>query len=397
MVQGGRVAQASEAAEKVGDFATGTWAEHPTGMRGHDEQQESMFSYISLEKRVPLDHPLRRVREMTDRALRDLSPKFSEMYSRYGRPSIAPEKLLRALLLQMLFSVRSERRLMEELSYNLLYRWFVGWSMDEEVWDVTVFTKNRERLLEGEIAQEFFEAVLRQAEEQGLLSDEHFTVDGTLIEAWASRRSFQEKKEPPERGTGSGGRQTLRDTHESRTDPEARLYKRSAAGEARPSYLGHLVMENRNGLIVKSCVTQSGTREEPLAALAMMEPIVKKVRAKEREGAGKELTLGADKGYQKKELIEGLRAWGVIPHIAEYEKNLPQWPNCLSASEREHPGFATSQAKRKLIEKNFGWLKSVAGFWQTKLRGRRRVDWGFCLGAAASNLVRLVKLMPSPA
>ena len=220
-------------------------------MRGHDEQQESMFSYISLEKRVPLDHPLRRVREMTDRALRDLSPKFSEMYSRYGRPSIAPEKLLRALLLQMLFSVRSERRLMEELSYNLLYRWFVGWSMDEEVWDVTVFTKNRERLLEGEIAQEFFEAVLRQAEEQGLLSDEHFTVDGTLIEAWASRQSFQEKKEPPERGTGSGGRQTLRDTHESRTDPEARLYKRSAAGEARPSYLGHLVMENRNGLIVK--------------------------------------------------------------------------------------------------------------------------------------------------
>jgi len=212
--------------------------EHPTGMRGHDEQQESMFSYISLEKRVPLDHPLRRVREMTDRALRDLSPKFSEMYSRYGRPSIAPEKLLRALLLQMLFSVRSERRLMEELSYNLLYRWFVGWSMDEEVWDVTVFTKNRERLLEGEIAQEFFEAVLRQAEEQGLLSEEHFTVDGTLIEAWASRQSFQEKKEPPERGTGSGGRQTLRDTHESRTDPEARLYKRSAAGEARPSYLG---------------------------------------------------------------------------------------------------------------------------------------------------------------
>ena len=366
-------------------------------MRGHDEQQESMFSYISLEKRVPLDHPLRRVREMTDRALRDLSPKFSEMYSRYGRPSIAPEKLLRALLLQMLFSVRSERRLMEELSYNLLYRWFVGWSMDEEVWDVTVFTKNRERLLEGEIAQEFFEAVLRQAEEQGLLSDEHFTVDGTLIEAWASRRSFQEKKEPPERGTGSGGRQTLRDTHESRTDPEARLYKRSAAGEARPSYLGHLVMENRNGLIVKSCVTQSGTREEPLAALAMMGPIVKKVRAKERERAGKELTLGADKGYQKKELIEGLRAWGVIPHIAEYEKNLPQWPNCLSASEREHPGFATSQAKRKLIEKHFGWMKSVAGFWQTKLRGRRRVDWAFCLGAAASNLVRLVKLMPSPA
>src|SRR6267142_2123324 len=231
-------------------------------MRGHDEQQESMFSYISLEKRVPLDHPLRRVREMTDRALRDLSPKFSEMYSRYGRPSIAPEKLLRALLLQMLFSVRSERRLMEELSYNLLYRWFVGWSMDEEVWDVTVFTKNRERLLEGEIAQEFFEAVLRQAEEQELLSDEHFTVDGTLIEAWASRRSFEEKKDPPQRGTGARGRKLLRDTHESKTDPEARLYKKSPAGEIKPNYLGHVVTENKNGLIMESCLTEAGKKAE---------------------------------------------------------------------------------------------------------------------------------------
>jgi transposase len=366
-------------------------------MRGHDEEQESMFSYISLEKRVPLDHPLRRVREMTDRALRELSPKFSELYSRNGRPSIAPEKLLRALLLQMLFSVRSERLLMEELNYNLLYRWFVGWSADEAVWDVTVFTKNRERLLEGDIAQAFFEAVLQQAEEQHLLSDEHFTVDGTLIEAWASRRSFQEKQEPPERGTGSGGRQTLRDTHESRSDPEARLYKKSAAGEARPSYLGHLVMENRHGLIVKSCVTQSGTREEPQAALAMLSEIIPKIRAKRSAGDRVEITLGADKGYQKKELIEGLRELGVTPHIAEYQRSLPQWPNCLTVSEREHPGFATSQVKRKLIEKDFGWIKSVAGFWQTKLRGRRRVHWAFCLGAAACNMIRLVKLLPSPA
>jgi transposase len=366
-------------------------------MRGHDQQQDSLFSYISLEKRVPSDHPLRRVREMTDRALGELSPKFSEMYSRYGRPSIAPEKLLRALLLQMLFSVRSERLLMEELNYNLLYRWFVGWSLEEAVWDVTVFTKNRERLLEGEIAQGFFEAVLRQAEEEKLLSDEHFTVDGTLLQAWASRQSFQEKKDPPERGTGSGGRKTLRDTHESRSDPEARLYKKSAAGEARPSYLGHLVMENRNGLIVKSCVTQSGKREEPEAALAMVKALVGKWKGKGAEGERQEFTLGADKGYQKKELIEGLRELGVIPHIAEYQKNLPQWPNGLTASEREHPGFALSQAKRKLIEKNFGWIKSVAGFWQTKLRGRRRVDWAFCLVAAASNLIRMVKLMPRPA
>ena len=365
-------------------------------MRGHDQQQDSMFSYVSLEKRVPPDHPLRRVREMTDRALGDLSGKFSELYSRQGRPSIAPEKLLRALLLQLLYSVRSERLLMEELNYNLLYRWFVGWSMDEEVWDVTVFTKNRERLLEGEIAQGFFEAVLQQAEEQKLLSDEHFTVDGTLIQAWASRESFQEKKDPPKQGTGSGGRRTLRDTHESRSDPEARLYKKSAAGEARPSYLGHLVMENRNGLIVKSCVTQSGKREEPQAALAMLEVLVRKGKAQRGEGERREWTLGGDKGYQKKELIEGLRELGVIPHIAEYQKNLPQWPNCLTAGEREHPGFGISQGKRKLIEKNFGWIKSVAGFWQTKLRGRRRVDWAFCL-VAASNLIRMVKLLPSPA
>src|SRR5258708_8728436 len=239
-------------------------------MRGHDEQQASMFSYIAPEKRVPADHPLRRVRELTDRALRELSPKFSEIYSRHGRPSIAPEKLLRALLLEALDSVRSERLLMEQLQYNLLFRWFVGLSLDEAVWDVTVFTKNRERLLEGEVAEAFFEAVLKQAEGEGLLSDEHFTVDGTLIEAWANRKSFQEKKDPPQRGTGSGGRLTLRDTHESKSDAQARLYKKSAAGEARPSYLGHVVMENRNGLMVKPCGTQSGTREEPAGALAIL-------------------------------------------------------------------------------------------------------------------------------
>jgi transposase len=366
-------------------------------MRGYDERQESMFSYISVEKRVPLDHPLRRVRAMTERALQELSPKLGELYSRQGRPSIAPEKLLRALLLQALYSVRSERLLMESLNYNLLFRWFVGLSADEPVWDVTVFTKNRERLLEGSIAEAFFEAVLAQAEEHQLLSDEHFTVDGTLLEAWANRRSFQEKKDPPTTGSGSGGRMTLRDTHESRTDPEARLYKRSAAGEAKPSYLGHLVMENRNGLIVKPCVTQSGTREEALAALAMLQQIVGKVRARRPEAEKMEITVGADKGYQVKGFIEGLRELGVVPHVAEYDRSLPQWPNCLTLREREHPGFAISQVKRKLIEKNFGWIKSTAGFGKTKLRGRRRVDWAFNLVAAALNLVRMVKLIPSPA
>jgi transposase len=366
-------------------------------MRGHEEPQESMFSYISLEKRVPVEHPLRRVREMTDRALQELSPKFSALYSRYGRPSIAPEKLLRALVLQALYSLRSERLLMEALDFNLLYRWFVGLRMDEDVWDVTVFTKNRERLLEGNIAEGFFDAVVQEAGERGLLSDEHFTVDGTLIEAWASRKSFQEKKDPPERGTGSGGRRTLRDTHESRTDPEARLYKKSTAGPARPSYMGHLVIENRNGLIVKSCVTQSGTREEPQAALAMLREIVRKGKAKPAGGRPVDLTVGADKAYQKKEFIEGLRELGAVPHVAEYAKSLPQWPNCLTPREREHAGFAISQKKRKLIEKNFGWIKFGAGYWKTKFRGRRRVGWAFDLMATALNLIRLVKLRPCSA
>jgi len=361
-------------------------------MRGHDEQQASMFSYIAPEKRVPADHPLRRVRELTDRALRELSPKFSEIYSRHGRPSIAPEKLLRALLLQALHSVRSERLLMEQLQYNLLFRWFVGLSLDEAVWDVTVFTKNRERLLEGEVAEAFFEAVLKQAEGEGLLSDEHFTVDGTLIEAWANRKSFQEKKDPPQRGTGSGGRLTLRDTHESKSDAQARLYKKSAAGEARPSYLGHVVMENRNGLIVKPCVTQSGTREEPAAALAMLREIVAKVRRSGKAEA--EITVGADKAYQVKGFIEGLRELGVVPHVAEYKTSLPQWPNCLTTREREHFGFAISQSNRKRIEKSFGWIKVIAGLRKTKFRGRRRVEWMFCLAATALNLIRMTKLMP---
>ena len=363
-------------------------------MRGHDQHQEGMFSYISPEKRVPRDHPLRRIRAMTDRALREMSPQFGELYSRYGRPSIAPEKLLRALLLQALYSVRSERLLMEELQYNLLFRWFVGLNVDEEVWDVTVFTKNRERLLDGKIAELFFDAVLAQAEEQHLLSDEHFTVDGTLIEAWANRRSFQEKKDPPERGSGARGRKLLRDTHESSSDAESRLYKKSAAGAAQPSYLGHVVMENRNGLIVKPRVTESGTAEERQAALHMLREILGKRKNKKKGEGAAEVTVGGDKGYQEKKFIQGLRRLGVVPHIAEYAKNTPQFPNCLTAEEREHLGFSTSQKKRKLIEKIFGWIKFVAGLRKTKFRGRRRVGWAFCLAAAAANLIRMAKLIP---
>ncbi len=353
--------------------------------------QDGMFSYISAEQRVPADHPLRRVRGLVDAALQQMSRQFSELYARNGRPSIAPEKLLRALLLQFFYSVRSERLLMEQLQYNLLFRWFVGLSMDDAVWDVTVFTKNRERLLEGEIAEKFFQQVLEPAKQQGLLSDEHFTVDGTLIEAWANRRSFHEKKDPPTRGSGYKGQKLLRDTHESGTDPEARLYKKSQAGEARPSYLGHVLTENRNGFIVRACVTQSATRAEREAGLEM----VRKLPRKEAGGKVGPITLGGDKAYQEEKFVEELRAMQVIPHIAEFEKESWQWPNWLTTSEREDPGYAISQRKRKLVEKAFGWMKFVAGLRKTKLRKRRRVDWMFRLAAAACNLMRMAKLIPA--
>ena len=352
-----------------------------------------MFSYVSMEKRVPQDHPLRRIRAMTDTALRGMSPQFDALYARLGRPSIPPERLLRALLVQALYSVRSERQLMERLDYDLLFRWFVGLSMDEGVWDETVFTKNRDRLLDGEIAQLFFDQVLAQAAEHQLLSDEHFTVDGTLIEAWASRRSFKEKKDPPEQGSGRDGKKLLRDTHESETDPESRLYKKSAGGEAKPGYLGHVVMENRNGLVVKPGVTEAGKRQERDAALQMLAEWLEQIRAKRKAGGPSgTVTVGGDKGYQEQDFIEGLRKLSVTPHIAEYEKNRQNW---LTAREREDGGFRISQTKRKLVEKIFGWMKVVAGLRKTKFRGRRRVDWIFTLGAAAFNLIRMAKLIPA--
>jgi transposase len=351
-------------------------------MRGDELHQEPMFSYRTTEMRVPQTHPLRPLRRMCDEALRQLSPIFEGLYSHTGRPSIAPEMLLRALLLQALYSIASERLLIEQLDYNLLFRWFVGLSMDAQVWDATVFTKNRDRLIEGEVAQEFFQAVKQQAETAGLLSDEHFTVDGTLIEAWASRRSFERKAEPPSRGTGARGRKLLRDTHESKTDPEARLFKRAGTAEARPSYLGHVISENRHGLVVEACVTQSETRAEREAALRMLQ------RVRRRPGA----TLGADKAYQEESFIAGLRQQRIVPHVAEYAA-CKNWPNWLREEERQHPGFARSQQKRKLVEQVFGWIKSAAGMRRPKLRGRKRVQWVFCLAVTAYNLVRMRSLL----
>jgi transposase len=361
-------------------------------MRGNDEQQAVVFSYINLEDRIPADHPLRQIRAMMDRALGELGAHFEALYARVGRSSIPPERLLRALLLQVLYSIRSERQLMEQIDYNLLYRWFVGLNPDDKVWDATVFTKNRDRLLAGEVSQRLLEAVLRQASEHKLLSEEHFTVDGTLIEAWASRKSFVPKDEPPAKGSGWRGKKLLRDTHESKTDPEARLYKKSAAGESRPSYLGHVMIENRSGLVVAACATQSSTRAEREAALAMLD---QRGRSPGQLSAPTgPITLGADKLYQEEKFIAELRRRKIIPHVAEYQAN-DQWPNWLREEERQHPGFAISQKKRKLVEKVFGWGKLDSILRQVKVRGQKRVDWFFRFLVMAADLVRMRKLIPA--
>lgn len=327
---------------------------------------------------------MRRIRKMVDEGLKQLSPQLERLYSTTGRPSVAPEKLLRALLLQILYGKRSERLLMEELDYSLLFRWFVGLAIDEEVWDATVFSKNRERLIAGDVAADFFAAVRGQLEGSGLLSDEHFTVDGTMLEAWANRRSFQEKPDPPQRGSGYGGKRLLRDTHESKTDPQARLYRKCNAGAAEPCYLGHVLAENDHGLIVAACVTEAGTRAEREAALQMLDGSAGQRRR----------TLGADKQYQERRFIAGLRERNIVPHVAEYECGKLRERNSLSAEERESEEFQTSQRKRKLVEQSFAWIKQWAGLRQVKLRGRRRVEWLFQLAAAAYNLVRMTRLLP---
>jgi transposase len=351
-------------------------------MRGDDRQQLSVFSYVSAESRIAADHPLRVMRALVDAALADLSTHFDTLYAAAGRRSIAPEKLVRALLLQALYSIRSERQLMEQLDYNLLFRWFVGLGMDDAVWDVTVFTKNRERLLRGAVAERLLLAVVEQAHTRRLLSTEHFTVDGTLIQAWANRRSFQPKADPPTRGTGARGRKLLRDTHQSSTDPEARLYKKSAAAAAVPSYLGHVVTENRNGLVVAAMATEASATAEREAALQLLDRLGHRAAA---------ITLGADKSYQHGDFLEQLRARRVLPHVAEYTPN-PKWPNFLTEAERSSSGFRQSQRKRKLVEKVFGWAKLDRPLRQVKLRGLARINALVQLVATAHNLRRMQTL-----
>lgn|SRR5512142_395230 len=355
-------------------------------MRGEDRREGGMFSYISAEQRVPKDHPLRAIRVMTDKALVGLSGEFEKLYARVGRPSIAPEKLLRALVLQALYTVRSERLMMEQLDYNLLFRWFVGLNMDDRVWDATVFTKNRERLLEGDIAQKFFENVYRQAREKGLLSDEHFTVDGTLIEAWAGHKSFK-SKDDGRGGASSGknpsvefrGERRTNDTHQSSTDPEARLYKKAKGQEAKLSYLGHVLMDNRNGLVVNSLLSQSAGTAEREAAVVMCDEI---------EGNHR-ITLGADKNYDVRDFIQELRGMKVTPHVAQKQRS------AVDRRTTRHPGYQLSQTKRKRVEEIFGWLKTVGLMRKTRHRGVLRVGWMFTFTLAVYNLVRMRKLAPA--
>src|SRR5271154_1608597 len=362
-------------------------------MRGKDEQQLDVFSYISREQRVPQDHPLRSLRAMTDEALQQLQPRFNKLYAKTGRPSIAPEKLLRALLLQALYSVRSERMLMEQLDYNLLFRWFVGLNMDDSVWDVTVFTKNRERLLDGDIAEAFFQAVLQQARERNLLSDEHFTVDGTLLEAWASLKSFQRKDGKPPAPPDDPGNATVdfhgekrsNQTHESKTDPDAKLARKGKGKEAKLSYNGNLLVENRNGLIVNAELLEANGRAERDAALLMLEQV---------RGDGR-ITVGGDKGFDTREFTAECRHMNVTPHVAQNTGR--PGGSAIDARTTRHPGYAVSQRKRKRIEECFGWLKDIALLRKLRHRGLPKVGWVFTFAAAAYNLVRmrnLLKLTP---
>jgi transposase len=355
-----------------------------------------MFSYLTLEQRIPADHPLRAIRALADRALKQIDGVLDKLYSPIGRESVPPERLLRALLLMVLYSVRSERQLMEQLNDNLLFRWFVGLEMDDEVWDVTVFTKNRERLIAGEVSQQLLAAVRVEAREQQLLSAEPFTVDGTLIQAWAAQRSFQEKRDPPGPGQGSGkrGEVLLRDKVESKTDPEARLYKKATADKRVPSYQGPAWMENRNGLAVAAQARCAATSAERAAALAMLDEVVGPPSRRAAEG---ESTLGADTQYQDPTFIAALRTRGIAPHISEYTKGANLGKNALQDAERADPRREVSQRKRKLIERVLGWAKLHRPLRQIKLRGLKRVDWFYRLVVAAYNLMRLGKRIPGGA
>jgi transposase len=367
-------------------------------MRGSDKRSGSLFSYVDLEARVRSDHPLRRIRAFADAALEALSEEFSKLYAmRMGRPSIAPEMLLRAMLLQAFYSIRSERQLMERLEFDLLFRWFVGLGIDDAAWDHSTFSKNRDRLLEGEIAAKFLAAVLAQPKVKRLLSTDHFSVDGTLIEAWASMKSFRpngaddDGAPPPPTSGGRNaevdfkGQKRSNETHQSTTDPEARLYRKGSGMEARLCFLGHTLMENRSGLIVDTRLTAADGHAERIAALSMIE---------ERADRPRAITLGADKAYDAEDFVNELKSMNVRPHVAQNDNGRR---SAIDRRTTRHAGYAMSQKIRKRIEEGFGWIKTVAGQRKTRFKGRDRVGWAFTFAAAAYNLVRLPKLLEAPA
>jgi transposase len=358
-------------------------------MRGGDERSGELFSYVDLEARVRPDHPLRAIRTIVNEALLALEADFAALYAPVGRPSIAPEKLLRAMLLQAFYSIRSERQLMERLEYDLLFRWFVGIGVDEAAWDHSTFSKNRDRLLEGDIAAKLLAAVLAQPRVKKLLSTDHFSVDGTLIEAWASLKSFKPRDGSDDPPVGGGrnseanfhGRKRSNETHASTTDPDARLYRKGPGKEAKLSFIGHGLMENRSGLLVGACLTPAEGHAERVAALHMIEP---------RADRPCTVTLGADKGYDTQDFVNELRSMAVTPHVAQ---NSSGRRSAIDGRTTRHGGYAISQRIRKRIEEAFGWIKTVAGQEKTKFRGVDRVGWSFTFAAAAYNLIRLPKLL----
>ncbi|TQN01250.1 IS4 family transposase [Acidovorax temperans] len=350
-------------------------------MRGNQDFQGAMFSYISLEERVPQTHPLRKLRAAVDALLATMNREFDAVYARRGRPSVPPEMLLKALLLQILFSIRSERQLVEAVNYNLLYRWFVGLNIEDKVWDHSTFSANRERLFNEDLARAFFERVKHTADWAKLTSDEHFSVDGTLIEAWASHKSFKRRDDDQTPTEGRNpevdfkGQQRCNDTHASTTDPDARLFKKSAGDKARLCHMAHILMENRNGLIVDVEITHASGTAEREAALAMLG---------RRDNKNKRATVGADKGYDSKAFIKGCRKLKVTPHVAAKDKH-----SAVDARITRHEGYKTSQKVRKRIEEAFGWIKTVGGLAKTKLIGQAKLTGQALLCFATYNLVRM--------
>ena len=362
-------------------------------MRGLDQRTGELFSYVDLEARVRPDHPLRPIRAIVNEALAALEGEFAPLYAGVGRPSIPPEKLLRAMLLQAFYSIRSERQLMERLDYDLLFRWFVGLGIDDPAWDHSTFSKNRDRLLDGDIAAKVLAAVLAQPRVKRLLSTEHFSVDGTLIEAWASMKSFRPKDGSDEPASGGGrnaeanfrGERRSNETHASTTDPEARLYRKGIGKEAKLCFMGHALMENRSGLLVGACLTRADGHAERVAALALIEPYADRPCA---------ITLGADKGYDAQDFVNELRAMRVTPHVAQ---NTSGRRSALDGRTTRHVGYGLSQRIRKRIEEAFGWIKTVAGQDKTRFCGLERVELAFTFAAAAYNLVRLPRLLAGAA